>query len=230
VNTGAGRDPAEGLVRTIQARGVRDPRVLEAFRRVRREGFVPPELTGLAYRDEPIPIPHGQVTSQPSLIAQMVAALRLTGSERVLEVGTGYGYQTAILAALAREAFSIERFADLAKRARSNLERAGIEGVTVLVGDGTLGLPEHAPYDGVVVSAAAPKVPGPLARQLAEGGRIVHPLGSGGAEVVIAFRKKGDRLVEQERLTPASFVRLIGAHGLPEPGASDRGPLSSGPT
>jgi protein-L-isoaspartate(D-aspartate) O-methyltransferase len=189
---------------------------MRAFRRVRRAGFVPAELSGLAYRDEPIPIPHRQVTTQPSLIAQMVAALRLTGSERVLEVGTGYGFQTAILATLAREVFSIERFRDLAERARSNLERAGIEGVTVVVGDGTLGLVEHAPYDAIVVSAAAPEIPGPLAEQLAEGGRMVHPVGSGGDEVVIAFRKTGDRLLEQERLTPASFVRLIGAHGLAE--------------
>ena len=189
---------------------------MRSFRRVPREGFVPAELSGLAYRDEPIPIPRRQVTTQPSLIAQMVVALRLTGSERALEVGTGYGYQTAILATLAREVFSMERFPDLAERARSNLERAGIEGVTVVVGDGTLGLAEHAPYDAIVVSAAAPEIPGPLAEQLAEGGRIVHPVGSGGDEVVIAFRKTGDRLLEQERLTPASFVRLIGAHGLPE--------------
>lgn len=215
-DSGALPGSAETLARAIEARGVRDPRVIRSFRRVRREGFVPAELSGLAYRDEPIPIPRRQVTTQPSLIAQMVEALRLTGSERVLEVGTGYGYQTAILATLAREVFSMERFPDLAERARSNLERAGIQSVTVVVGDGTLGLTEHAPYDAIVVSAAAPEIPGPLAEQLAEGGRIVHPVGSGGDEVVIAFRKRGDRLLEQERLTPASFVRLIGAHGLPD--------------
>jgi protein-L-isoaspartate(D-aspartate) O-methyltransferase len=146
----------------------------------------------------------------------MVAALRLEGDERVLEVGTGLGFQTAILAALAREVFSIERFPDLAERARRNLEAAGIVGVTVVVGDGTKGLPDHAPFDATVVSAAAPEVPPPLVEQLAEGGHLVHPLGPGGYETVIAYRKEGGRLLEEARLTAATFVRLVGEHGLPE--------------
>jgi protein-L-isoaspartate(D-aspartate) O-methyltransferase len=204
----------EDLARAIETSGVTDARVLEAFRRVHREGFVPPGWRGRAYADRPIPVPHGQVTTQPSLIARMVAALHLQGPERVLEVGTGLGFQTAILAALAREVVSIERFPDLAEVARRNLEKSGIGGVTVAVGDGTLGLPERAPFDGVVVSAAAPEVPVPLVEQLVEGGRLVHPLGPGGRETVMAYRKEEGRLAEEARLTPASFVPLIGEHGL----------------
>jgi protein-L-isoaspartate(D-aspartate) O-methyltransferase len=206
----------EVLVRAIEAEGVGDGRVLDAFRRVPRAGFVPPGWAGRAYEDRPIPIGHGQVTTQPSLIARMVAGLRLEGDERVLEVGTGLGFQTAILALLAREVFSIERFPDLAERARRNLEAAGVGGVTVVVGDGTKGLPERAPFDATVVSAAAPEVPRPLVEQLAEGGRLVHPLGPGGYETVIAYRKEGGQLVEETRLTPATFVPLVGEHGLAE--------------
>jgi protein-L-isoaspartate(D-aspartate) O-methyltransferase len=211
-----GPSSPEALARAIEAEGVGDRRVLDAFRRVPREGFVPPGWAEHAYEDRPIPIHHGQVTTQPSLIARMVAALRLEGDERVLEVGTGLGFQTAILAALAREVFSIERFQDLAEPARRNLEAAGIVGVTVVVGDGTKGLPEHAPFDATVVSAAAPEVPPPLVEQLSEGGHLVHPLGPGGYETVIAYRKEGGRLLEEARLTAATFVRLVGEHGLPE--------------
>jgi protein-L-isoaspartate(D-aspartate) O-methyltransferase len=206
----------EALVRTIEAAGVKDPRVLDAFLRMPRTGFVPPEWTERANEDRPIPIPQGQVTTQPSLIARMVAGLGLGGDERVLEVGTGLGYQTAILAVLAREVFSIARFSALAEQARRNLDAAGVGGATVVVGDGTKGLPERAPFDGIVISAAAPHVPTPLVEQLAEGGRLVHPLGPGGFETVIAFRKEGGCLVEQARLTPATFVPLVGEHGLPE--------------
>jgi protein-L-isoaspartate(D-aspartate) O-methyltransferase len=199
---------------------MRSARVLDAFRRVPREGFVPPQWRAVAYRDQPIPIPHGQVTTQPSLIAQMVAALQLRGTERVLEIGTGLGFQTALLAVLAREVFSIERFGDLAAQARANLRAAGITNVTIVVGDGSLGLPDHAPYAGIVVSAAAPQVPPPLGEQLLEGGRLVQPLGPGGQERVIVFRKAQHRLVQEAEVTLACFVPLIGVHGLPgEPGA-----------
>jgi protein-L-isoaspartate(D-aspartate) O-methyltransferase len=190
--------------------------VLNAFRRIRREQFVPPERVVEAYRDRPIPIPHGQVTTQPSLVAQMVAALRLEGHERVLEVGTGLGFQTAILAVLAREVFSVERFPDLAEQANRNLDQAGVERATIVVGDGTLGLPERAPFHGIVISAAAPAVPEPLVRQLAEGGRLVHPLGIGGNEMVTAYRKESGELVRERGVVPAHFVRLVGKHGLPE--------------
>jgi protein-L-isoaspartate(D-aspartate) O-methyltransferase len=203
------------LVRAAEEEGVRDQRVLEAFGSVRRDMFVPPEWSGQAYGDRPIPIPHGQVTTQPSLVARMVAALRLVGTERVLEIGTGLGYQTAVLAQLASEVFSVERFADLAASARRNLRAARIANVTVVVGDGSLGLPAHAPYDDIIVSAASPSVPPPLAEQLVEGDRLVHPMGPGGSEIVVSFRKRRGRLMEEERLVHAFFVRLIGEHGLP---------------
>ena len=203
----------EALVRVLRAEGIRDRRVLAAFRVVPRARFVPPEAAGQAYLDVPVRIPHGQVTTQPSLIAAMVAALGLTGGERVLEVGTGLGFQTAILARLARRVVSVERFADLAAQARANLAAAGVDGVTVVVGDGTLGVPEHAPYQAIVVSAASPRVPGPLVAQLADGGRLVHPVGPGGHEEVTVFTKRADRLVADTRLVPARFVPLVGAHG-----------------
>jgi protein-L-isoaspartate(D-aspartate) O-methyltransferase len=211
----AGAGSPEDLVGVVRAEGVRDRRVLAAFRAVPRALFVPAEAAPQAYLDEPIRIPHGQVTTQPSLIAAMVAALGLTGGERVLEVGTGLGFQTAILARLARMVVSVERFADLAAQARASLTAAGVGGVTVVVGDGTLGVPEHAPYQAIVVAAAAPRVPGPLVEQLADGGRLVHPVGPGGREEVTAFSKQAGRLVADARLVPARFVPLVGAHGTP---------------
>jgi protein-L-isoaspartate(D-aspartate) O-methyltransferase len=183
---------------------------------------VPPEWVVDAYRDRPIPIPHAQVTTQPSLIAQMVAALRLRGDERVLEVGTGLGFQTAILTVLAREVWSVERFADLAALARENLE--GVTNAAVVVGDGTLGLPERAPFDAVLVSAASPSVPAPLVDQVVEGGRLVHPMGPGGSESVTAFRKEADGLIRERLVVPAHFVRLVGRHGLPEDDPTARSP------
>jgi protein-L-isoaspartate(D-aspartate) O-methyltransferase len=204
----------------LRAEGIRDRRVLAAFRAVPRAEFVPPAAAGQAYVDVPIRIPHGQVTTQPSLIAAMVAALELSGSERVLEVGTGLGFQTAILAMLARQVVSIERFPALAAEARANLTAAGLSQVTVVVGDGTLGVPEHAPYQAIVVAAASPRIPPPLVEQLAPGGRLVHPVGPGGHEQVTAFHQEADRLVADARLTPARFVPLVGLHGVStrEPG------------
>src|SRR5581483_9760984 len=197
----------EDLIRAIQAAGVRDPRVLEAFREMPRAGFVPPHLVAQADIDQPLPIPHEQVTTQPSLIARMVEALELAGSERVLEIGTGYGFQTALLARLARFVWSIERWPDLAAAARANLARAGITNVAVVVGDGTEGLPEQAPFDAIIVSAAFPQVPPPLVEQV----------GPGGAEEVVRFDKGPAGLIRRATVTLAHFVKLYGKHAYPEP-------------
>ena len=207
----------EDLVREIAATGTRDPQLLDALRGVPRAVFVPPDLAHHAYFDRPLPIPHGQVTTQPSLVAKMIEALGLTGSGRVLEVGTGYGFQTALLARLSTFVHSVERFPDVAKTARDNLARHGTSNVEVVVGDGTNGLLEHAPYDAILVSAAFPRVPPPLAEQLAPGGRLVQPVGPGGEEEVILFEKGPRGLARRRTLTGAHFVRLYGAHAFPTP-------------
>ena len=206
----------EDLVRSVVAAGVGDDRVLEALRDVPRAGFVPPEVADQAYLDRPLPIPRGQVTTQPSLSARMIEALDLTGSERVLEIGTGYGFQTALLARLSRSVHSVERFPDVAETARRNLDRRRIENVKVVVGDGTRGLPEHAPYDAILVSAAFTSVPPPLVEQLTAGGRLVQPMGSGGEEEVVLFEKGGEGLMRLRTVTGAHFVRLYGAHAFPD--------------
>ena len=203
----------DALVAAARAAGVKDESVLAAIASVPRWEFVPAEHAGLANVDTPLPIPHEQVTTQPSLIARMVEALALSGTERVLEVGTGYGWQTALLAELAREVFSVERFADLADSARAALTGRG--NAHVFVGDGTQGLPKHAPFDAILVAAAYPEVPNPLAEQLAEGGRLVQPLGFGGAEDVVLFEKGGDALDRVLSVSGACFVRLHGRHGFP---------------
>jgi protein-L-isoaspartate(D-aspartate) O-methyltransferase len=206
----------EDLVRSVVAAGVRDPRVLEALRAVPRAGFVPPEVADLANLDRPLPIPHEQVTTQPSLSAKMIEALDLAGSERVLEVGTGYGFQTALLARLSRSVYSVERFRDVAETALRNLDRHRIENVEVAVGDGTRGLPEQAPYDAILVSAAFTSVPPPLVKQLALDGRLVQPMGPGGEEEVVLFEKSEVELVRLRTVTGAHFVRLYGAHAFPD--------------
>src|SRR5215207_1144502 len=213
-----GRVASEGasvnaLVEAALAAGVRDERVLEAIGTVPRADFVPSAFGGEAEVDRPIRIPHEQVTTQPSLVARMVEALGLEGRERVLEVGTGYGWQTAVLARLAGDVFSIERFADLAETARVNLARLSIEKANVFVGDGTEGLAEHAPFDAILVSAAFPEVPAPLAQQLAEGGRLVQPIGPGGNDDVLLFEKRGGDLEQVRFVSGARFVRLYGRHG-----------------
>ena len=203
----------QDLVEAVAAVGVRDRRLLGTMREIPRTDFVPPGMARRAYVDAPVPIPHDQVTTQPSLVAKMVEALELEGGENVLEVGTGYGYQTAILARLGGFVWSIERWADLAEAAKRNLERHGIENVQVVVADGSEGLPEHAPFDAVLVSAAFPRVPEPLVEQLTVGGSLVQPLGTGGNEEVVLF-SKGDRgLLPQRTITGARFVRLRGRHG-----------------
>ena len=204
----------EDLVHAARLAGVRDARVLGAMRAVPRHEFVPPELAERAYRDEPVRIPHGQVTTQPSLVGRMLEALELEADETVLEVGTGYGYQAGLLAELAGFVWSIERWPKLAAVATQNLARRGVaEKVRVVVGDGSAGLPEQAPFAAIVVSAAFPRVPPPLVEQLRDGGRLVQPMGHGGNDTVVLFERRGPELVRRATVTGAHFVRLYGRHG-----------------
>jgi protein-L-isoaspartate(D-aspartate) O-methyltransferase len=207
--------PAEHLVEAARMTGVDDPRVLDAIRALPRTAFVPPEFAYSANKDQPIPIPRDQVTTQPSLSARMIHALGLVGDEHVLEIGTGYGYQTALLARLAAFVTSVERWPELAAQARRNLAGQGIDNVHVVEGDGTEGVPAAAPYDAVLVSAAFPEVPRPLIEQLRPGGRLVQPIGSGGDEQVTLFQRTREGLEQRERLCAARFVRLHGRHGYP---------------
>ncbi|HEX2233986.1 MAG TPA: protein-L-isoaspartate(D-aspartate) O-methyltransferase [Thermoleophilaceae bacterium] len=201
------------LSRLVHKTGVRDRRVLEAIAEVPRAEFVAADTVDRAYRDEPLAIPHGQVTTQPSLIARMLEALELEGDEQVLEVGTGYGFQTALLARLAAKVVSVERFEDVARTARQNLDRHGAGNVEVLVGDGSAGAPEWGPFDAIVVSAAFTEVPQPLADQLTVGGRLVQPVGPGGQDLVGLFERGARGLERKADVTWAHFVKLYGAHG-----------------
>jgi protein-L-isoaspartate(D-aspartate) O-methyltransferase len=203
----------EKLVTAARRAGVDDVRVLDAMRRVPRAAFVPLDQVEMAYHDEPLRIPHGQVTTQPSLSARMIQALRLAGTEHVLEVGTGYGYQAALLAQLASFVTSMERWPDLAETARRHLTAQEIKNVRVVDGDGTEGEPSEAPYDAILVSAAFPEVPEPLVSQLRLGGFLVQPIGSGGAERVTVFERSVDGLVSLEVVCHAKFVPLYGRHG-----------------
>ncbi|MBD0293528.1 MAG: protein-L-isoaspartate(D-aspartate) O-methyltransferase [Jiangellaceae bacterium] len=203
------------LVRACRIAGVRDERVLQAVAAVPRASFVPRELVDWADEDSPLPIPHDQVTTQPSLVALMIEALELSGTEKVLEIGTGYGWQTALLAHLAEEVWSIERFADIAETARENLRRNGTERTQVVVGDGTQGLAESAPFDAILVAAAHTRVPEPLVSQLADDGRLVMPIGPGGREIVVKFVKTRGQVIRARDVIPAHFVRLVGQHGFP---------------
>ena len=201
------------LVEASRRAGVADRRVLEAVGAIDRGGFVRPELAAEAQLDRPLPIPHGQVTTQPSLVARMVEAIELRGDERVLEIGTGYGWQTALLGRLAAEVWSVERWNDVAATARQHLARYGAPNVEIVVGDGSEGLPEQAPFDAIVVSAAYPSVPPPLVAQLRDGGRLVQPIGPGGSEDVVLFVRRDEALVAVRTVAGARFVELVGRHG-----------------
>lgn len=203
----------------IASEGGLDDAVVRALWATDRARYVPEDAAGLAYADRPLPIPEGQTTSQPSLIARMVAAARLRPGGCVLEVGTGYGYQTALLARLVGpegRVYSIERFDTLAARARANLADDGVRNAEVIVGDGWLGYPPGAPYHAIVVSAAASGIPPAFAEQLAEGGTLVIPLRRAGSDDVWVYAKRAGALVPERLLTPARFVPLIPGERPPE--------------
>jgi protein-L-isoaspartate(D-aspartate) O-methyltransferase len=198
--------------RQLRKRGVKDERVLGAMLSVPRHEFVPSQLAGEAYTDRPLPIGHGQTISQPFMVAAMAEALGLTGSERVLEVGSGSGYQAAVLSLLGREIHSIEMHPNLAAATAERLQRLGFTNVEVHLGDGTLGSPEHAPFDAILVTAAAPDVPPPLLQQLAPGGRLIIPVGTADEQCLLRIDKHGNQLTRRG-LYHCRFVPLLGQYG-----------------
>ena len=200
------------LAEAVRRRGVTDAAVLAAVGDVPRHLFVPPALRARAYDDAALPIGHGQNISQPSTQARCLEALHIGASEKVLEIGTGSGYQTALLARLAAQVFSIERVPQLAAQARAAILGAGIANVSLLMGDGTLGWRDYAPYDAIVVAAASPEVPQPLLDQLTPGGRMLLPLGERENQVLTLVRLAGGRLVSTP-LVGARFVPLLGTFG-----------------
>ena len=202
------------LVETLQDKGIRDLAVLRAVDTVPRHVFVPSSVRHRAYEDSALPIGNQQTISQPYIHARAVELLHLTGKEKVLEIGTGSAYQTALLAELAAQVFSVERYRELLDKARVVLQQAGVRNVSVSLGDGTLGWREYAPYDGIVVSAGAPHVPPALESQLAEGGRLLIPIGDKEEQMLVLFTKRGGQL-ERRDITPVRFVPLIGAGGWP---------------
>ena len=199
----------EGLARLIEREGLQDRRIVEAFRAIDRANFVPGRYRFDAYRDRPVGIPEDQTTSQPSLIARMIDVTAPKQDDNVLEVGAGYGFQTALLASLAKEVTAIELWPSLAEATRANLERAGILNARVVVGDGWAGYEEKAPYDVIIVSAAAGEVPEALVEQLAEDGRMVIPVREPTGDNVYAFTKRAGKLERGRLVTPARFVPLV---------------------
>ena len=194
----------------IRRRGVSDRKVLKAMLKVPRHLFVPEQMRELAYGDEPLPIGEGQTISQPYIVAYMTETLRLRGREKMLEIGTGSGYQTAILAEIAREVYTVELIPELSARARGLLEKLGYRNINFRVGDGTLGWPEHAPYDAILVSAAPASVPPALIDQLKVGGKMIIPVGTDFQELVLVTRKESGW--EEQRLIGVRFVPLITVH------------------
>ncbi|MDV6224927.1 protein-L-isoaspartate(D-aspartate) O-methyltransferase [Nitratireductor aquimarinus] len=203
------------MLAVLRRRGIASEAVLDAMAQVPRERFVPDHLAELAYEDGALPIGDGQTISQPYIVALMTEAAGLGPESRVLEVGTGSGYSTAILSLLAGHVFSIERHDTLATAARERLEKGGyLDNVTLSVGDGTLGLPEQAPFDAIIIAAAGPRVPEALRAQLAMGGRLIMPVGSAsGPQKLTCVTRDGEENFRTEDLAPVSFVPLIGAQG-----------------
>lgn len=198
------------VARQIAARGVTDERVLAAMRKVPRHEFVPPEVRSAAYEDRPLPIGEGQTISQPYIVGLMTALLEVHEGDKVLEIGTGSGYQAAVLAELTPNVYTIEILPTLAKRAEETLRRLGYNSVRVRTGDGYLGWPEEAPFDGIIVTCAPEEVPQALKDQLAEGGRMVIPVGAeNGIQTLYVLRKRGGK-IEQKAVIPVQFVPMVG--------------------
>jgi protein-L-isoaspartate(D-aspartate) O-methyltransferase len=196
-------------------RDIRDARVLEAMATIPRHLFTPPEYRNVAYDDGPLPIGERQTISQPYIVALMTEMLKLSGDENVLEVGTGSGYQAAVLAHLARSVHTIERHEPLAQQAAATMSKLGLQNVFIHIGDGSLGWPPDAPYDGIIVTAAAPHAPQPLLDQLADGGRLVVPVGGVGGQYLEVWQRDGVDFTH-EALVPVAFVPLRGQYGWPE--------------
>jgi protein-L-isoaspartate(D-aspartate) O-methyltransferase len=204
--------------RQLRRRGIDDERVLAAMAAVAREDFVPEEVRDSAYNDSALPIGHEQTISQPWVVAAICQALCLDGDEKVLEIGTGSGYSAAVLARLARRVISIERVPELGETARRKLQELGIDNVEVIVGDGSRGYPEKAPYDAIAVHAATPEAPHSLLAELGPDGRLVVPIATGSADLLVAFVRENGSL-RQETIGPCRFVPLIGAEGFHPPDA-----------
>lgn len=203
---------AQMVERQLRRRGIADERVLAAMGGVPREEFVPERYRGRAYADSALPIGEGQTISQPWIVAAICQALALQGTELVLDVGSGSGYSTAVLARLAREVVGIERYESLAAGAKRALDALGVENAELLVGDGSRGLPERAPFDAIAVHATAPAPPRTLLGQLADGGRLVVPIAAEGADLLTVFERRGEEL-RREEIGPCRFVPLIGEEG-----------------
>jgi protein-L-isoaspartate(D-aspartate) O-methyltransferase len=202
--------------RQLRRRGIDDERVLAAMAEVPREAFVPERVRDSAYNDSALPIGHAQTISQPWVVAAICEAMALHGDELVLEIGTGSGYSAAVLAKLARRVFSIERVPELGETARGTLEELSIDNVEVIVGDGSRGYPEEAPYDAIAVHAATPEAPHSLLAELAPDGRLVVPIATGSADLLVAFIREDGEL-RQETIGPCRFVPLIGVEGFNPP-------------
>lgn len=199
------------LINLLAAYGIKQP-VINAFEVIPRELFVPKDFVQSAYEDRALPIGEGQTISQPSLVGTMLQALELRGMEKVLEIGTGSGFQAALLARLAARVYTIERIPALAKNAVARLKKLKIANVKIVIGDGTLGLARYAPYDAIIVTAAFKTVPPPLSRQLVEGGRLIMPLGEREEQEVVLYKKIAGKLVLVRKIAPVRFVPLIGEH------------------
>jgi len=198
--------------RQIEARGIHNARVLAAMREIPRHLFIPPPFDQSAYDDNPLPIGNGQTISQPYIVALMTELLRPGPSDNMLEIGAGSGYQAAILSRLVHRLTTVERIPAVVNLARNNLKLLGIQNVEVIEGDGTQGYPQNAPYDGIIVTAATPEIPQALTDQLADGGRVVAPVGGRDIQELVTLEKQGDRMIPQYH-GGVRFVPLIGRHG-----------------